>query len=304
VLGLGVLAFGIWLLARNREALARTLAEVGAGPMVLSGLLAIAGTVLIGVVWLTFVRGLGVALPTVDARVEAGRVFFVTQLGKYLPGSLWPVVAQMQLGRRFGASRSTMLLANMLMLICLTVTGLGVGAVLLPWTSSAGIEKYWWTLLLLVPLALSLHPQVLPRALAAGLRLLGRDPEPIVLSGSAVLKATAWSLLVWLVMGLHIFVLTAQLGAGGAAALAAAVGAIGLGWAAGLIVIPVPAGAGVRDALLVATLTGELGATRAFAVAAASRALLLLADVLLAFFGILLGRWQQRAVQRRRSSEV
>ncbi len=30
------------------------------------------------------------------------RVFFLGQLGKYVPGSVWPAVAQMELGRDYG----------------------------------------------------------------------------------------------------------------------------------------------------------------------------------------------------------
>jgi hypothetical protein len=33
------------------------------------------------------------------------RVFFLSQLGKYLPGSIWPAVAQMELGREYKVPR-------------------------------------------------------------------------------------------------------------------------------------------------------------------------------------------------------
>jgi glycosyltransferase 2 family protein len=66
---------------------------------------------------------------------------------------------------------------------------------------------------------------------------------------------------------------------------------MGLAWAAGLIFIPAPAGAGVRDAVLVATFAPLIGTTAAFAVALASRVLLLVADVVLALAGaVALGR--------------
>ena len=54
-------------------------------------------------------------------------MFFVSQLGRYLPGSLWPIVMQMDAGRRRGASRKTMLAAN---LITVTLLSLCVGLVL------------------------------------------------------------------------------------------------------------------------------------------------------------------------------
>jgi hypothetical protein len=58
-----------------------------------------------------------------------------------------------------------------------------------------------------------------------------------------------------------------------------------LAWAVGLIFIPAPAGAGVREAVLVATFAPQIGTPEALAVALASRVLLLLADVALAGVG-------------------
>ena len=60
-----------------------------------------------------------------------------------------------------------------------------------------------------------------------------------------------------------------------------------LAWAVGLIVIPAPAGAGVREAVLIATFAPQIGAPAALAVALASRVLLVLADVALAGLGAL-----------------
>jgi uncharacterized membrane protein YbhN (UPF0104 family) len=65
---------------------------------------------------------------------------------------------------------------------------------------------------------------------------------------------------------------------------------MGLAFAAGLIFIPAPAGAGVRDAILVATLSDQIGAADALAVAVASRAILLAVDAVLAGAGIVVRR--------------
>ena len=88
----------------------------------------------------------------------------------------------------------------------------------------------------------------------------------------------------------------------------AAIGGMGLAWAAGLIFIPAPAGAGVRDAVLVATFAPLIGTTAAFAVALASRVLLLVVDVVLALAGAVAFGLRRKPRQgywlRRRSSDV
>jgi uncharacterized membrane protein YbhN (UPF0104 family) len=227
------------------------------------------------------VHGLGVPAP----RVDAGGVFFVSQLGKYLPGSVWPVLAQMEFGRQWGAPRRTMFAANVLMLASVTATGLVTGAALLPWSSSDGFAKYWWTLLILIPLVVALHPRTIPTVLDRLLALVGQEPLGVRATGRSMLLATLWGFVAWLFTGLHLFVLTHALGAHGVKGLAAAIGGMGLAFAVGLIFIPAPAGAGVREAVLVATFAPQIGTAEALAVALASRVLLLLADVVLAGVG-------------------
>lgn len=268
--------------------------EIGAGPMLRSAVLAVVGTALIGRVWAAFLAGVGVRA----AAPDVSQVFFVTQLGKYLPGSVWPVVAQIEAGRRWTADRSTMLVASALMLVMLTVTGLAMGIILLPWASGTGLQTYWWTTILLLPLAALLHPKVTPWLLDRALTLLGREPAGIQMRGRAMLVAASWSLIAWGVLGVHIYVLVAALGAAGVAALSAAVGGMALAWAIGLIVIPAPAGAGIRDTVLILTMSPFLGSTAALTVALASRMILLCADLLLAGLSIAIARWCQSSPSR------
>ena len=59
-------------------------------------------------------------------------------------------------------------------------------------------------------------------------------------------------------------------------------GTFAVAWLAGLLAIYAPGGLGVREAVLVALLPGRIGAADALVVAAASRLILILVDVLLA----------------------
>jgi glycosyltransferase 2 family protein len=302
VVGLVVLGLCTWLVARNAADLRATVADLGITAVVVAGVLGSAGTVLIGWVWFVLLRGLGVTAPG----TEAAPVFFVSQLGKYLPGSVWPVVAQMEFGQRWHTPRRTMLTANVLMIALLTATGLVTGAALLPWSSEDGLGQYWWTLLLLPALLVLLHPRTIPAVLDWLFQRLGREPLNIRASTGSMLVATALGFAVWLVMGLHVMTLVSALGPSGPVVAPAAIGGMGLAWAAGLIFVPAPAGAGIRDAVLVATFAPVIGITSAFAVALASRVLLLLADVVLALAGAIAFGHQRKPRQGygRRSSDV
>ena len=102
------------------------------------------------------------------------------------------------------------------------------------------------------------------------------------------LRASGWALVTWLGLGAHIYLLARPFGATGFAAFLAAVGGMALAVAAGILFIPAPAGAGIRDAVLVATLTPTINATNALAVALVSRAMLIGVDLLLAGLALLL----------------
>lgn len=286
LIGAVVLAGGAWLVWSRSDDIADAVDRLSLGRFVVSGVLAVAGTVLIQNIWSALLHGLD-AHP---GRRDAASVFFVSQLGKYIPGSVWPVVAQMQFGRRWGVPRAVMFAANVLLLGAVTASGIAVGAVLLPWASPRGLSHYWWLVLLLVPLLAGLHPRTVPAVLDLLLRRLGREPLGARLRPRGLAAAAGWSLASWLVLGAHVAVLVDAFHGVGPRELAAAIGGMGLAWAAGIAFLPAPAGAGVRDTILVLTLAPITGSSQALTIALASRLLLLLADVLLAAAGAIARR--------------
>jgi glycosyltransferase 2 family protein len=173
-------------------------------------------------------------------------------------------------------------------------------------SSEGGLGQYWWTRLLLPPLLVLLHPRTIPAVLDWLFKRLGRKPLNVRVSTGSMLVATALGFAVWLVMGLHVMTFVSALGPSEPVVAFAAIGGMGLAWAVGLIFVPAPAGAGVRDAVLVATFAPLIGSTSAFAVALASRLLLLMADVVLALAGAIAFGHQRKLRQGygRRSSDV
>ena len=281
VFGVIVLAVGVWLVVRNWDNLSQTLRQMGWRSILLSGLLALLGTAAVERIWSRLLTGSGARL---HGRA-AWSTFYVTQLGKYIPGSVWPILAQMELGRRSGLSRRVMLSANVLMMAVVAATGLTVGALLLPWSSPDGLRQYWWVYLFLLPLLAALHPRVIPALLDRGLRILGREPSETRVSTGALVRGVLWGLAMWLGLGLHVYVMVRAVGGSGTGALASSIGGMALAFAAGLLVPFAPAGAGIRDSILILVLAPQVGNVDALAIAVASRTLLVIVDVLLAAAG-------------------
>ena len=282
---LAVLA-ALFAVSRNAGPVRSALEHLG----IVVVLVAIVFAVLAGITtylsWRTLLLGMGAPASIRDT----ARVFFVSQLGKYLPGSVWPVVAQMEYGRRNNISRPTMLAANVFTIVINLAVGLMVAACTLPFSGRGALGEFWWTFLFLPPLVALLHPAVLPTLLNWALRRIGRAQVEATLPMRAIGLAAILSLGSWGLYGLHLYTLVGGLGIHGWATAAASVGGFALAVCAGILFIPAPAGAGVRDAVLIAALAASMTGGTALAIGLVSRVLLVAVDLLLALAVTVLAR--------------
>jgi glycosyltransferase 2 family protein len=239
--------------------------------------------------WRLLLAALGSPLPT---RVAA-RIMFVGQLGKYLPGSIWPVLAQMEMGNAHRVPRSRSASASVLTMMLSLLTGLLTALVALPFV--AGSTPYLWAFLAAPALLVFLHPTVLNSVLNRVLRLARRPPLEMPLTGRAIAGASAWAFASWVCYGLQIWLLATRLGAPAGQAALLALGGFAFAWSVGFLVVFAPAGAGVRDVLLIAALGPVLGVAPAAAVALVSRVLMTLGDLITAAAAAGFGRRQPAA---------
>ncbi len=274
-------AFGYAIAGRWHQVVAR-LRDQSPGVLLAGLALCLSATVLSFLIWRGTLAVLGSDLP--PRRVA--RMFFVAQLGKYLIGSVWPLVVQMRLGREIGLSRQRIGLAFLLTLGLSVLWGLVVGLLAVPALLSAEGPALALSVLLLVPLVLVLLvPRVLNGLLSMALRLLRRPGLEAPLAGRDVVRGSLWTLAFWLLYGSHVWVLALGLGADPWGSLPVAIGGFALAFSIGPLLVVLPAGAGVREAVLVVTLSTVMPTTDATAVALTSRGLLMVTDGLLALAG-------------------
>jgi hypothetical protein len=137
--------------------------------------------------WRAVLAELGGVLP----HAPGMRVFYLGQLGKYLPGTVWPAVTQMRLGRDYRVPPRASGAAFVVFMLLLIGTGLLVGVPVIPLLGRDAADEYRW-LGLVVPLfALALSPPVLNRVMAVALRLARRPQMPALLSAGGVLRGPA-----------------------------------------------------------------------------------------------------------------
>jgi hypothetical protein len=244
-------------------------------------LLAAFAMVLAGI-WATFcswraaLADLGVSLPLVGAL----RIFYLGQLGKYVPGSIWPVVTQVRLGRDYHAPPRASGAAFVVFMLLLVGTGLLVGVPVIPLLGRDAVDQYRWLVLVLPLLVLVVAPPVLNRVLAVVLRLARRPPLPTPLSLAGTLRVAGWLLAAWACYGVQIYLLARRLGvAGGMLLWLQCTGAFATAWCAGVLLVIAPAGVGAREAVLVLLLGSTVTAPRAAVLAVVSRLLFVVGDL-------------------------
>jgi glycosyltransferase 2 family protein len=215
---------------------------------------------------------------------SARTIFFVSQLGKYLPGAVWTVLAQVDAARRHGLSRTGMGIGAVLFLVFHVLTALLAAALLLPWGAPQLLGAYWWSFALTPLLLVAFVPAVLSRLVTLAARITRRRPMALDLQVRDVAVAVAWLVLVWLAYGAAMYVLVRPL-APETPAVALAVlgtGAFALAWAVGVLVLPAPAGVGPRELVLFVALSPVIGPTAATSIAVVTRVVHTLGDLALA----------------------
>ena len=218
-----------------------------------SFVLAAVGTAAGALIWLVILDGLGV-----KPRLRWAGLFFQAQLGKYIPGAIWQYAGRAAVARTNGIPVGPV---GVSLAVEFAAAAIAAG-------SMAVFLLGWWGALILVAIAVLL--------------VAGGRPTRSRLPAFVTLRATLLYLPVWLLLGASFWLCARGLVAVPTSDLALYMGAFAAAWLAGLLAIYAPGGLGVREAVLVALLHGRIGASDALVVAAASRLMLILVDVLLA----------------------
>ncbi len=282
-------------LALDGEEFLEGVRRLGPASLVLAFVFTVANILLSAVAWRSVLADLG---STLSLRAT-GHVFLVGQLGKYLPGSLWHVVAQVELAADHGVSRRRSASATVVHVVIVFATALLLGVAgfaLVPDLLPGG---YTWLALGIVPLLVLLWPPVLNRVLRRVLALARRPMLEHTIGYAGAFRTIAWAFVSWLAIGMQTLVLVSRVGdiALSPRLVVLSVTAFALAWCVGFVTFVSPAGAGAREAALVLMLSGVMSPGRALLVAVVSRVLMTTADLGLAGIALLLERGRTKRVR-------
>jgi uncharacterized membrane protein YbhN (UPF0104 family) len=225
--------------------------------------------------WRAVLRDLGSHLGI----APASRLFFVSQVGKYLPGGVWNIVAAAEMGKDIDIPRrrSVTGMVVALLISIVTAVALAVGAVALDPHVRDDVGWIAWLLPVFIVL---LAPPVLNRLIGLALRIVGRPALEHPLSARGIGSAAAWAVVGWLLAGAQVWLLAVGVGLEPTiGTFARCVSGYALAWVVGFLVVFVPAGAGVREGVLGILLAGLMDSGEIVVVVLASRVLLTVVDL-------------------------
>lgn len=264
-----VLTFAWFGLRGRLNEVGDALGDTSPGGVAAAVLLVLLGLGATGLLWLRLMASLGARLPLRDGLAT----FFVGQLGKYIPGSVWSIGAQAQMAGRHAVPARATITAGLLFLGYHVATAVMVGTLTLllgrldsPWPD-------WLSFVGLVVSAAGLLPVVVRQA---GQRVAGRE---VVVGWMDTVVAVALMALAWAAYALSLVLLSPSLPWRDAAAYGAA---FALAYAVGVVVVIAPAGVGAREACFVLLLAPVIGVAAATALALLARVVHTVADGLMA----------------------
>lgn len=275
------LGAGVWFLLRTAARSWGTVAladlRPGWSPILLGSLLTAATYLYIVFVWAASLRWWSQRAPF----LRAARVWFVSNLARYIPGMVWQFAGLAAMARAndiaaVPATGGILLEQVALLLTGLLLTAVWAPALLVSWASP-------WLLAAIALAGAVVLVWALPAALPWGGQLLGRLlrrpvtwPAP---SRTSIAVYVASLCVPWVAYGVSFWLFGLGLLGAGAPRFTLAVGGFVASYVAGIIVVFAPSGLVVREAALVAALGPVIGGGPALVLALASRLWLVIVEL-------------------------
>ena len=270
-IGIAGVAFVVRTLISKWDEVSAAFSQVDAINLVLSLLLGLAAMTSIGWIWVTMI----VARSHNVRHRNAMSWYFTGQLGKYVPGGIWPIVGRAELAVRNGIPRLDAYASTGLSLVttyAAAVVTIGIGAAVT--TGHRMIAA-----LIAIGLVAAYAAFSQPSLRAIIIRITSRiSPSASSLTDPKRLaRLTVVHVPAWILMSLSTSVTATAFGA--KISIADMLFITSTSWLAGFVVVGVPGGIGVREAVFTSLAGGIIGTPLAVSLALMSRVVFIAVDL-------------------------
>ncbi len=237
--------------------------------------------VLVALAWGLLLRALqkpGVPL------LQALRIRTISDFARFLPGKFWFVMFRIHLCKKYNLSSATIavsalmeeflnILSTLLLFVCVFFL-----------VSHEILTSYAFYLLLFLPIPFVLmHPTIFQWFIKAAARILKKDYAYSKIKYSYLLSLLCVFFLAWVILGFGFYLMSYAVYPIGLEFFLPLMGVFAISWAAGFLVIILPGGLGLREAVLSYLLSFFLPMPIAILLSLLSRIWLISGEVLTAF---------------------
>ena len=260
-------------------------------PLAVAAALYVGGMVSFASFWRLIVQGLGKQLGVIDSY----GAYFVSQLGKYIPGKAWVLLIRCGILSRPVITRAEIVASSLYETLAVMAAGSITAVLTLSLSRSVRPVMVWMALALACGFAVVIQPWIFDKLLTIGMWPFQRfraEPIPRV-TYATLLKGSRRLILGWAMVGLSLSAVARGLGfpLANASIVFLLCGSMALSITGGFMILVVPAGLGVREWILVQTLSPVFGVGNAVLLAVASRALNILTEIVAAGGLFIVSRW-------------
>jgi uncharacterized membrane protein YbhN (UPF0104 family) len=209
-------------------------------------------TVIYAHLWKLIVQGLGMPL----SFRKSYRIFYLSQLGRYIPGKVWSILGLVYLSEKEGVSKVISGASVILQLLLQVVSGIMVFAVTLPFWWNLESMAGLYVLLIFLPLGLILlHPAFVTRGVNLALRLTGQSKIELTWGYRYLLGQLGLWGVFWLINGVAYYFLIRSIGPAPLPQFLVLAGIFAISWVVGFLSLVTPSGLGVMEGALVLLLS-------------------------------------------------
>jgi uncharacterized membrane protein YbhN (UPF0104 family) len=238
--------------------------------------------------WRRILAGWAQSLPF----ARAARIWFLANLGRYVPGKVWSVAGMVVMAREEGVQPW----AAAASAVAVQALGLGTAAALVAATIPGATSGLRLAAAAVVAVA-TIGGLVWQGAITRLARLAGAANEWRALPVPTVLVSAILTALSWVAYGGVFWLLALGLGLPGRLPVETAIGVFALGYVLGLLALFVPGGVGVREVVYVGLLTPFLGSGGAIALSLASRLQLTLVEAAAGLGALFVGKQKENVAR-------
>jgi len=228
------------------------------------------------------------------------KVLYISQLGKYIPGGIWPILGQFYLFEKQKISKLTVFIANVTLILLDTISVL---LVFIPFYLIFFSNQFrYLNILLLIIIAFCvflLNPKMLNKVVRlVNVKLKSKDIA-LEYKFHDLVYLVMLGVLDWLILGTGLFFLISSFHSIPVIYIAYLSGTFALSWIIGTLSFIVPNGLGIREGTLSYFLTFLLPPPISIIVALLARIWITIGDVISSMIAFLVVAWQDKGCSYR-----